>query len=224
MAYAYYLPPLQPWPVRENRQGGETMTVIGEGSVQVQPDRAVVQLAVVTQDLSLETAQQENASTMERVIQGLLSQNIPRENIRTSTYTVTPRYDYMNGQQVFRGYEVTNEISVEIPSIAQVGSVIDAAVKNGINRVSNIRFLVSDSESAYQRALSMAIENAWGKAGTMAETLRLTLHQMPISVIEISAEEPIAFKTYTLAVEGSATPIEPGQTTIRARVEMKLGY
>ena len=68
-----------------------------------------------------------------------------------------PQYDYVEGRQVFRGYEVINSINVTIKNIEQVGTVIDTAVRNGVNQVSNIRFTVENEHIPYQEALSLAL-------------------------------------------------------------------
>ncbi|MFC7062921.1 SIMPL domain-containing protein [Halobacillus seohaensis] len=196
------------------------MTVSGSGEIKAQPTVAVIQLGVVTESQSLTQAQQENARVMNQVIESIVKLGLPREAIQTADYSISPQYDYDSGTQVFRGYQVMNMISVTIEDINQTGEVIDTAVQNGANQVSNIQFSVKNPEVLYQRALSEALNDAYMKARSMARTMGLQLEPTPVKVIERmqGGGIPLA-KAETFA---AATPIEPGQLEIRASVEVKF--
>lgn len=198
------------------------MTVTGISNLSVEPDIVEVQLEVVTEGMELSQAQQENANTMSQVIQSLLRLGIARGNIQTTTYNINPKYDYVDGTQVFRGYEVTNAITVKIENVDQAGNVIDVAVQNGINRVSSIQFTVENKNAYYERALSSALKDAYGKAQTLAETMHIGMAPYPVKITEKINEAPITYKAY--ATVEADTPIEPGQIVISATVEAQFQY
>lgn len=168
----------------------------------------------------------ENANRMNQVIQSLLALNIPREDIQTASFNVFPRYDYIEGKQVFRGYEVNNELTVKVNTSSQVGIVIDTAIQNGANRISAIQFKLedADADTAYQHAIHLALQNAQSKANTIAESMRLPMQPLPIEIVEESNEVPIAFKSVNLTEQAISTPIEPGLITISAKVRVKFRY
>ncbi|MFS0688341.1 SIMPL domain-containing protein [Sporosarcina sp. 179-K 8C2 HS] len=198
--------------------------VIGNGAIAVEPNIATVQLEVVTMDEQLSVAQQENAVTMNNVIQSLLRLGIPRENIKTVSYTISPRYDYVDGQQVFRGYEVSNAISVKITDIQQVGRVIDTAVENGANRVSNIQFTVEDTERYRQGAIVQALRNAQMKARTIAAELQVQVEPQPVKIIEVEqGGQPVPLQTFA-KTDQVTTPIEGGQILITATLRVQFQY
>ena len=202
-----------------------TLTVTGNGKVIAQANAVQLQISVVTKGNDVTEAQQENATIMNRVIQSILSLNIPRENIQTAAYTVSPIYDYIEGKQVFSGFEVTNTISVKVNDINQVGAVIDTAVQNGANRISSLQFSVENPDIYYQQALSLALQNAQMKATTIADTMQLSLHPQPIEILEESNGTPIvAYKSIALAEQSVSTPIEQGQMTISATVRVTFSY
>ncbi|SEQ91590.1 hypothetical protein SAMN05216232_3694 [Virgibacillus subterraneus] len=198
------------------------MTVNGVSNLSVEPNIVEVQLDVVTEGMSLSQVQQENANIMNQVIQALLQLGIARENIQTTAYTINPKYDYVDGTQVFRGYEVTNAITVKIKDIDQAGNVIDVAVQNGINRVSNIQFTVENKDVYYKQALSSALKDAYAKAQTLANTMQIGIAPYPIKITEKISEAPITYKAY--ATMEASTPIEPGQIVIGATVEAQFHY
>lgn len=213
-----------PFVQQMTRQKQRVMTVTGIGSLEVEPNIVQIQLEVITENEQLSQAQQDNASVMNRVIEALLELGISRENIKTTSYTITPQYDYVEGKQIFRGYEVRNAITVKITTIDQAGNIIDVAVRSGVNRVSNIQFIVEDEQLHYQRALSLALENALAKAQTMAQTMKLQLDPHPIKIVEEVRGEPIPYQTFAAREMTASTPIEPGQITINASVRVEFQY
>ncbi|MBM7600374.1 uncharacterized protein YggE [Virgibacillus halotolerans] len=200
------------------------MTVTGEASLSFEPDKVTIQLGTVTENEQLSQAQQENARKMNQVIQSLLQLGIPKENIQTTAYNINPMYDYIDGKQQFRGYQVSNAITVQMTNIDQAGKVIDIAVQNDVNRVSDIHFSMEDNQIPYQQALSAALKNAIAKAQTIAETLEVNYDPIPTKIMEIINDSPTAYKTFAVMENSNSTPIEPGEITVNAMVEAQFQY
>lgn len=198
------------------------LTVTGVGSVAVEPDTAKVLLEVVTEGWELSAIQQENARKVEQVLAALTRLGIPQENIQTTVYDISPRYDFVDGVQEFRGYVVTHGLTVKIEDISRTGAVIDTAVQQGVNRVSNIQFTIGDRDAYYRRALTEALVDAYAKAQTLAEGMQVALAPYPIKITEQVEEPPVVFQAYS-AVE-TATPIQPGQIVINASVKAQFAY
>ena len=197
-------------------QSKESMTVFGTGSISAMPDVLTIRLDVVTEHMDLSIAQQLNAEKISRVLQAITQRGIPRENIRTVEYTIQPKYDYQNGEQLFTGYEVTHGLLVEIRDINEAGKIIDSAVQLGVNRVGNIQLQLKNPQPVYLQALALAIGDAERKAQTMAQTLHLTLNPKPISITEVTTQQPQPF----LELSKASTQIEPGQMNIQATVKL----
>ncbi|WP_313894829.1 SIMPL domain-containing protein [Psychrobacillus sp.] len=197
------------------------IAVTGSGEISAPPNYAQLQLEVSTEGKSVSEAQQENATIMNQVIQSILALDIARENIQTTAYNIFPTYDFIEGKQVFRGYEVTNAITVKIEDVSQVGKVIDTAVYNGVNRVSTIQFRVENPNIYYQQALRLALQDAQTKAKTIAEKMHLPLQEQPIEIVEEHEANPILFKSVAMA---NQTPIEQGEISIQATVRVKFQY
>src|SRR3954454_4255306 len=80
-----------------------TMTVNGEGHITARPNQAKLTLGVVTEHTSAQAAQQENTEISNRVIKALKQIGIDESEIRTTVYSVQPRYDYHEGKSILRG-------------------------------------------------------------------------------------------------------------------------
>lgn len=201
------------------------LTVTGSGVIEVSPNYVQLRVEVRTEGKELQQTQTENAEIMNRVIQSLLALNIPRENIQTAAFNIFPQYDFLEGKQVFRGYEVTNAITVKLSDIDKAGIVIDTAVANGANSVSSIQFGLDSPELVYQQALQRALQNAQLNAQTIAQTMKLALYPQPISIVEEQQQiGPERYKTLSLASSQMGTPIEQGEISISATVTVKFQY
>lgn len=197
-----------------------TIEVLGEGTVAAAPDRALVVLGAVTEGTVLQTVQSENAETVTNIINALLQINIPREHIQTTDYRIEIQYDYIDGKQIFKGYQVTHLLQITVDRVGQTGIVVDTAVSHGANTVSSIQFSIHQREKYENQALSLAIRNAQQKAVTIANTLGVSVFAVPSKVQEQARSTgPIPFKASYLA-DSAVTPIEPGELTVYAAVQV----
>ena len=67
-------------------------------------------------------------------------------------------------------YTVQNRINVTTTKLNEVGKIIDAAVKAGVNQVQGIRFDIKDKQEMQLWALQKAVQQARLKAEAMAES------------------------------------------------------
>ncbi|PKR85299.1 SIMPL domain-containing protein [Heyndrickxia camelliae] len=200
------------------------MTVIGTAQLSQKPDTVTIHLEIMTENQQLQQAQQENAFKMNRVIQALLQAGLTKENIQTSSYIIHPKYDYADGKQVFKGYQVFNSIMVRIKNLNQAGQMIDIAVQNGVNQVSNIQFSIENHHRFYREALSNALINAVSKAQTIAETLKVKMDPIPMKIVEEMHEMSHLMQKFAVVENSMSTPIEPGEIVIQAKVEVQMEF
>lgn len=214
----FHSPPIAP------RKDTTIIRVTGKGTLSVPANQAIITLGVVTENTNLSQAQANNSVSMSNVITSLLSLGIPGDQIETVVYRIDSEYNFENGQQIFKGYKVTHLIQITVNDISIIGQVIDTAVDNGANSVSTIQFTVNDLDIFYNQALSKAIQNGQVKAMIIAQDLNVILNQTPDKVIEITQPTaPIPFSASFLA-KSEASPIQPGNITLTAIVEMEFSY
>ncbi|TVY07295.1 DUF541 domain-containing protein [Paenibacillus cremeus] len=201
-----------------------TLEVIGEGSSTAAPDKAVIVLGAITENVSLSVAQKENADAVTSILSALTKLGIPKEQMQTVTYRIDTQYDYADGHQTFRGYQVTHMLQITIPNVDRTGLVVDTAVASGANQVNSIQFAMAHPEQHYRQALAEAVADARLKALTIAGALGVTLYPVPVQVQErsLGAEpSPLPMAKFAMA---SATPIQPGELKIAAAVKLVFTY
>lgn len=198
--------------------------VTGSGTVIANPDSAVIVLGAVTENVSLSVAQTENAKIMSNIIQSLSELGIPKEQMQTVKYRIDPQYDYKEGQQIFRGYQVTHLLQITMNQVNSTGLVVDTAVQNGANTVTDIQFKVARPETYYQHALAAALKNAEGKALTLTNALGVQLVRYPMKIVEETGPLPVVPYQTAMLLESAATPIQPGELEITAALRVQYSY
>lgn len=193
-----------------------TIEVTGTGEATAAPNRTLITLGAVTESKEVLPAQTENAEKINAVIGALAGLGIPRENIRTKSFSIEPQYDFVDGRQEFRGFKVTHLLEVALNGVDGAGAVIDTATGHGANTVIDITFLSSEAATYAAQALQAAVRSAQSKAAGIAAALGVSLSAVPCKVQEISPDNgPVLFKA---AASSAATPIAPGQLTFKAAV------
>ena len=207
----------------ENRRITRVM-VAGDSIVQAQPDTAIITVAVVTQNRSAISAQQENAAKTEAVLRALKAAAGTGAEVKTSGYSVQPQRVYKENQPpTITGYEARNSVTVTLSDLTKVGSVIDASAQNGANDVSGIAFTLRQDRQARDRALSEATREAVSKAQVIASALGGRV----VRIVEVQEEgfqqrPPVPVYQYETAMAKAsvATPIEVGTLDISSRVQV----
>lgn len=210
--------------------GGRGIEVSGIGEVEAKPDEAHLNFAVETSAPTSREAAQQNADRMERVIAALVAAGIPREEIETRNYSVYPEYvtDDRGETPRVRGYRVTNQVALETMRLDAVGTLIDAALAAGANRVEGISFGLSDPRAAEAEALREAVQRARASAETIALALGVPLGQVLRASTSSEPFQPLMMmqgRAMDMAEAGQAfsTPIQPGEQRVRARVVLLFG-
>lgn len=203
------------------QQGAEPphVVVTGHAEVAIAPDRAVLLVAV---EARASTAAAAGAASAQRTraVHAALAQGTPSAQVRTAGYTVQPNVPTDNGRQRPDGYTAVNLLRVETGRVDEVGTLIDAALAAGADRIHSVQFSASDPAEARRSALSQAITQARRDAEAMAAAAGASLGPL----VELSTERFDGAPGVSSAmiqirgVSSSPTSITPGELTVQARV------
>ena len=208
------------------RERPASIQVEGEAVVLAKPDRAEVDLGVVTQSPDAKTAAAQNAQKLERVIQQLRSQVGENLQIKTIGYSLNPNYVYppQGGEPKITGYTATNIVQAQTDDLLQAGPIIDTAIKAGANNVQALRFLLKNEEAVKAQALKEAATKARNKADALAASLGVKVVKV-LQVIE-GGEPSVPIYARQFSIEAAkadvSTPVEPGTLEVRARVTLTV--
>lgn len=202
------------------------ITVTGEGSATAAPDLATVSVGVQVQADTAQEAVAQNATRMTAVFEALKAAGIDDKDVRTSNFSLGPRYDWVQegqggGRQVLRGYEVSNTVNVRLTDISKVGPTLDALVGAGANQSAGVNFDIENRDELLKAARRDAALSARAKAQEYAETLGVTLGKLNGLSEQVSGPSfpVVAFARAAAAPQAAPpTPISGGEQSISVTV------
>ena len=134
------------------------------------PDRAELRFGVRTQAKTASEAQTDNSKNVDAVISVLKKNGIPKENIQTTWYDVSPQYDWNTGNgDTIIGYSVSSTLSVKNVKIEDAGTLISACTEAGANEFNGISYSCTEYDKYYGEALKEAVASSKEKAELLAE-------------------------------------------------------
>lgn len=154
------------------------ITVDGKGSLFAKPDIAEINLGVTNQAKTVADAQKQSTNAINKIFSFLKSAGIEEKDIKTTNYNIMPLYDYERGKQIFRGYEVSQNLLVKIRNLNNVGNILAGATDNGANLVGGLNFTIDNPDALKEQARRQAIENAKAKAKSLAVDLGIKLGRL----------------------------------------------
>jgi uncharacterized protein YggE len=207
-----------------------TVVVTATATVEREPERALLILAVESTGTTAQQAAQANATRMDALTAALRRLGITGPLIRTISYQLIPEYARNTATQPperqdaprIVGYRAVNMVQITVDSVPRVGGIIDAALQAGANRVAGLNFELKDPQSARLQALRQAVARARSDAEAMAQAVGERLGP-PLNMTTHGYAEPRQFRGEAVrmvdAMQAPApTPIEPGLLEVTASV------
>ncbi|MFO7700126.1 MAG: SIMPL domain-containing protein [Acidimicrobiia bacterium] len=202
------------------------ISVSGVGRVTGTPDTLTMSFGVQVVDDSVSVAVDRAADRADAVIDALIASGVAEADIQTANYSVYPRYEWRNDQQILTGYEVSNTVTAKIREIGTAGGTIDAVTAAGGDdvTVSGVSFSIEDNEALLEAAREAAWTDARAKAEQLASLSGVTLGA-PSAISESfsSAQPPIWYDVRAEASDGGAvTPITPGEQEVAVTLQVQF--
>ncbi|MBS57305.1 MAG: SIMPL domain-containing protein [SAR202 cluster bacterium] len=211
--------------------------VVGEGSIKVKPDIAVVNLGIQSERRTASRARKEASENMQQLMDAIKAVEVEDKDIQTSYFNISPRYDWIeekdeNGRKISRqvlvGYTVSNNVNVTIRNLDNVSKVIDSAAEASGDtiRINNVYFRVENTEEheaelrelAYMDALVKAKHFSSMAAVELGEVIMIS--EVNMSVAPVMSRNRMALGQTMEFAGDYSTPISPGETDLNSRISV----
>jgi len=197
------------------RAAEKLITVIGESSMAVAPEAAVIRIGVTSQDKTAREASDANARQMTAVLAAIKGNGVADRDIQTSRLSLQPQYDPNKGAPAhLTGFQATNQVTVRVRDIDKLPTLLDRAIAAGANEMSGIEFVVLEQSKLLDRARDDAVADARRKAELYAKAAGAKLGRIVSITEEGSTPPPRPMQT----MRAGAAPIAPGEQTLKAVV------
>jgi uncharacterized protein YggE len=204
-----------------------SIRVMGEGLITTSPDRAQIDVGVLTQAQHSQPAAAQNAKQLDAVLNALRKLLGPGADIKTINYSLNPNYQYHpdGAQPTITGYTATNVVRITLDDLPKMGAVIDTATAAGANNVQSVQFTVRDPQRVRAQALREAALAARAEAEALASALSLKI--IRVLAVEEEGVPRVPMNQITVAsarklTESEPTPIQPGSIGVNANVTLTV--
>lgn len=179
-----------------------TITVNGQGIVQVAPDLATIHVTVEKTAKTAAQAQKDVNAELTDIVAAMKALGVTDKDIVTSYISVYPSYQYdeESGKRSVENYQAYTSVSVSTHDVDNAGKYVDAALNAGATGTNGVTFSLEKPETYYNQALTEAVKAAQSSATAIAQAYGKTLGQV-VSVVENSRNTSTSYKEMDYAVE-----------------------
>jgi uncharacterized protein YggE len=206
--------------------GLHTVTVVGEGTVSIEPDISMATIGVEVVRPTVREASAAAQSVMDEVRAALLSQGIDETDIPTRNYSIfAERFGpggLLDDDEV--RYRVSNTVFITIRDLESIGDVLDAAIAAGANNIYGVEFSLSDPAAVESEARSQAVADAYDKAEELAGLIGVGIGEV-MGISEIIGQGGGFFggnfsRMGMAEMGGGAGPISPGELNLTMQLQV----
>jgi len=203
-----------------------SIRVIGEAVITTKPDRAQLDVGVVSQAPQSQAAADRNAQQLDAVLAALHKALGGGADIKTIDYALNPNYQFhpSGGPPTITGYTATNVVRVTVDDLSKIGNVLDGATAAGANHVQGIQFTLRDQQAVRSQALREAATKARAEADALAAALNLRI--VRILTVEESGPAQIPLRGAPIAMRAESasapTPVQAGTLEVTANVTLTV--
>ncbi len=212
----------------DKNSNATTITVMGEGEVNVIPDSATISATIRESAPTVAEAQSKIDFKAKNLTAEIEKTGIDKKDIRSLSYSTRPKYEIRTAQcetppcqskYELTGYEAIQTLQIKAHKVELAGEIITQLGALTINEISGPNFAVDDSEKPRAEARLAAIKNSQAKADQIAKALGVKLGK----VVKFEEDDniskyPIYFAKSISNKSGDAATLPPGEDIIKAKV------
>ena len=202
------------------------IVTVGDATVKVKPDVALVTVGAVAQAPTAAEAQAQVADRTDRILKKAKDLGVADKDVKNAGYNIQPQYaSGPNQAPRITGYQATQQIALTLRNVDGAGKALDALVQGDAGNTINIRFALDDAKPTQAEARRLAIEDARSKADAMARTAGVHVGRV-IAISDQSASGPIPldFKGAVGAAVPAAAQVQvpAGELDVVVRVQVQF--
>ena len=191
-----------------------SMSLTGTATVTAAPDIAYISAAVVTKNDDAQAALEANSTLMTAVYKTLDGVGITLKEIKTSNFSFNRTYRRVktgdNYKNVFDGYQVSNNIRIEVCDLSILGKVMTAMVQAGVTDMGQVSFGSTEATAKLDEARKLAMQDALKKAKIYSENGDFKLVRITNLTEQQSRGREIYSRAMAASADSSAVPVSGG--------------
>jgi uncharacterized protein YggE len=199
-----------------------TITVVGQGRVQVAPDHAFLTVEVVTKARSLEAATASHRDRAQRAVNALRGMKGDGLEIEQSTFRLNEIRQpgpSANRDRTETEYQAVTAFELKTTQLDKVDSAVTGLAATGLFEVRNLRFGIEERNPGLNAARKSAVQDARERADTYAQAAGVQLGEI-LRMEDTEMRTPREFAVNAPMMRSSVQVVPPEALTLSASVTM----
>lgn len=206
----------------------KTITLSAEGKITVVPDVAIISFSVISEGDNPELLAKDSDQKMSSVIEFVKSKGIDSKDIKTTNYSLIPRYetDKKTRRTFISGYSLTQTVRLKIRDLKKIAEIMGGLVPLGINQIEGPNFIIDNPEKFLREARADAFSKIEAKAKEISAETKVKLGQI-VNIYEyLGGSSPIPYyRSSESQLTGGALKtyfptIEPGSEELKVQLNV----
>ncbi len=163
----------------------DTIVVNGKSELTIKPDMATISFSVTQENMDISKASDLVNKNIEKILENLKTNGVLEKDIKTTSYNIYPRYDYIDdktspygGKQVLAGYSVTQSVVLKIRDLSKAGRIVSDLGGLGVTDMSGLSFTNDNYDELLRQVRDEAITDARKEAEKLAKALGVRLKKI----------------------------------------------
>jgi len=201
-----------------------TISVTGTGIARLAPDIVLITLGVHTQGTDVAEAVSENNQRAAGVMEVIRQAGVADADIGTANFSVytQQQFDATGTPTGEILYSVDNNINVTLRQIAELGDLLEAALRAGANSVQGVTYSVEDPTEALDAARLEAMRDAQDQAQQLAAAAGLQLG--PVQTVGEPSYYPVPVYAAPSYGKGGGGGVPTTAGTLEYTVQLSVVY
>ncbi len=208
-----------------------SFVVSAEGEAIGIPDVATFTVSVIEEGDTVADVTTGGNEKMTAVLDAVKAKSIDSADIKTTQYSLTPKYNNLLSPRVISGYKLQQSATIKVRNLETLSEVVDVATEAGANSVGTPYFEIDDPETVAAEARSEAFERAKVKAEALAADAGVKLGEV-LTVSETpyfpyqqydSMKFASALESSEVGVDLPAVDFEAGSQEVTVSVSVTYG-
>ena len=211
------------------------LQVQGSSLSSLKPDLATLTFQIKTLSVSARDSLEKNNQIISNATSALLNINISYEEMGTSNFNLGPSYENIyhrnnnTSENIFKGYQASNTLTVKTRKMEIVGIIIDTVVKSGVENIQSVDFNISPDlfKKVQDDMLREAVKDAKNKAELALKPINGKING--IKSISLNQERPNPrpvpmpfFNAFAADAVSSKTQVYAAKKDLNVRVDVQF--
>jgi uncharacterized protein YggE len=208
------------------------ISVVGRAEKVVDPNEVNVGFEIWSKASQAKMAQEAVSKEYQRIKILVEKFKIKKEDLQTTSYSLNPEYDYIDGKSRLKGYRTSHFIFITIRNVEETGAFLDALVSPGKSEgsvnIQSVSWGYDKKDQVENTLLNAAVKNARLQAEELSKASGAKikgiyrLSRVPSG--ETSFEPVIRSSKMMISEASSSVPTEFSSGAIKIGVQVRADY